>query len=113
MHPSLRFALALAACLFLGGACNKPDMQDCRRACWNHNKVMFWDKVDQDVKGLSPEESATIRAQREIEYRKIEQREEDPGLMNCMTNCQQNASKEQVACMIEAKTAAQQQSCEK
>lgn len=111
MHPSLR--VALVACLFFGFACNKPDIEDCRRACWNYNKVMFWDKVDQEVKGLSPDESATIRAQRELDYREIEQREEDQGLMNCMTNCQQDASKEQVACMITAPTAVALERCEK
>lgn len=97
--------------LLVLSACNKPEIEDCRRACWNYNKVMFWDRVDQEVKDLPPEEAAAIRAQRELDYQEIEEREEDPGLLNCITNCQNDASKQQVQCMQEKTTAASIKAC--
>ncbi len=91
--------------------CNKPEIDDCRRACWNYNKVMFWDKVDTEVQNLPPQEAAAIRAQRELDYKAIQEREEDPGLLNCITNCQQDASRDQVKCMQEKTTAASVKAC--
>ena len=97
--------------MMMGMACKKPDIEDCRRACWNYNRIMFWDKVDTEVKDMAPEQSAKIRAQRELDYREIEQREEDQGLMNCITDCQQSSNDKQVKCMLDAKTAAAVEAC--
>ncbi len=74
---------------------------------------MFWDKVEQDVKGLPPAEAAALRAEREVEFKKIAERPEDQGLLNCITNCQNDANKDQVKCMQEKKTAASIESCMK
>ncbi len=103
------FILSIGLSLVL--ACNKPDVEHCQRACWNYNKVMFWDKVDAEVKAMKPAEAAVIRAQRELDFKEIQEREEDPGLLNCITNCQHNANKEQIVCMQEVKTAAAMSVC--
>ncbi len=101
----------LSLCLVSALGCNKPEIDDCRRACWNYNKVMFWDKVNDEVKAMKPAEAAAVRAQRELDFQEIQEREEDPGLLNCITNCQHNANKEQVVCMQEARSAAAQKVC--
>lgn len=103
--------LLLTFSLLLASGCNKPEIEDCRRACWNYNKVMFWDNVDQAVKDMEPEAAAAYRAQQEVEFKKIQERAEDPGLLNCITNCQNDANKEQVKCMQEATTAASLETC--
>ena len=92
-------------------ACNKPEIEDCRLACWNGMKITFWDKVEQDVKGLSPEQAATLRAEREAIFQTIQERAEDPGLLNCITNCQNDSNKTEVECMAKATTAAQLKNC--
>ncbi|MCP4448833.1 MAG: hypothetical protein GY811_26390 [Myxococcales bacterium] len=92
-------------------ACNKPDIEDCRRGCWNYMKLTFWDKVDQEVKDMSPEQAAVIRAQREAEFQEMQERVEDPGLLNCITGCQNDASKEQIECLQEKTTAASVAAC--
>jgi hypothetical protein len=97
--------------LLTASACNKPEIEDCRRACWNYNKVMVWDKVNQQVKDLPPEEAAVIRAQNELEFKEMQERAEDPGMLNCITNCQNDSSKEQVECLIEKTTATALESC--
>ena len=103
--------LIMGLCCLSVSACNKPEIEDCRRACWNYNKVMFWDNVDVEVKDLPPAEAAAIRSQREIEFKEIQEREEDQGLLNCITNCQNDANKDQVKCMQEKKTAAAVEAC--
>ncbi len=92
-------------------ACNKPEIDDCRRACLNYNKVMYWELVDEQVKDLPPEEAAANRAQKEAEFQQMQERVEDPQLLNCITSCQNDANKEQVKCMTEKDTAAGQQAC--
>jgi len=92
-------------------ACNKPKVDDCRRACWNYNKVMFWDKVDRDVKDMQPAAAAAYRAQREVEFNELQMREEDPGLLNCITSCQHDANSEQVKCMLTTTTAGLMEDC--
>ena len=57
--------LLMTLCLLSTIACNKPEIEDCRRACWNYNKIKFWEKVDQDVKDMKPAEAAILRAERE------------------------------------------------
>ena len=96
---------------FATAGCAKPELDDCRKACWNHNKIMFWAKVDKDAEGLSPEDAAKLRAEREVEFRKIQTREEDPGLLNCITNCQHNARPDQVKCLQKATTPDEATSC--
>ncbi len=114
MRMRLGLCIAALASLSLSTAsCKKPDIENCRRACWNGMKLGFWAKVDADVKGLTSEEAAKIRAQRELEFAKLSEREEDPGLMNCITNCQQNSNDKQVECMMEATTMARLESCQK
>ena len=107
----MRCLLLMTLCWLSLSACNKPEIEDCRRACWNYNKVMFWDKVNQEVKDLPPEEAALIRAQREAEFKAMQERAEDPGMLNCITNCQNDASKDQVTCMQEKTTAAAMEAC--
>ena len=84
--------------------CSKPDLEECRRACWNFNKVSYWAKVDIEAKNLSADQAAAYRAAKEAEFREIELREEDQGLMNCVYDCQHNSNEKQIACMKNAKT---------
>jgi hypothetical protein len=100
--------------LLLGGlilGCEKPDLDECRRACWNGMKVKFWAQVDRDVKSMSVEEAAKYRASMEIKFQNIAKEEEDPGLMNCTYDCQHNSNDKQIACMKEAKTEAALEKC--
>lgn len=93
-------------------ASNTPEAEDCRRACWNYNEVMFWENVNVESKDLSPAQRATLRAHREVEYKESQEREEeDPGLLNCVTNCQNEASNDQVMCMQQKKTSADLKAC--
>ena len=101
--------LLVVAAMILG--CSKPDIDECRRACWNYNKVMYWAKVDREVKSMSIEEAAKYRASKEIEFRESEQRVEDQGLMNCIYDCQHISNNPQVACMKNATSEAQLESC--
>lgn len=95
----------------LAFGCKKPDLDECRRACWNYNKVKYWAKVDREVKSMPVEEAAKYRASKEIEFQEIEKREEDQGLMNCIYDCQHNSNETQIACMKDATTEAQLDTC--
>ncbi len=110
MRRCTELLLALA-CITAFVACNKPEIEDCRRACWNYHKVLFWDAVDEEVKGLPPEEAAAIRAQKEKEFQASQERAEDPGMLNCITDCQNNANKDQVRCLQEKETATALRAC--
>lgn len=92
--------------LTLALACNKPPIEDCRKACWNGMKVRFWAQVDREVSGLTPEAAAEHRAIKEVEFQAMELREEDQGFMNCVSQCHSEGTKEAVACMTNAKTEA-------
>lgn len=97
--------------LGLSAACKKPDLDECRRACWNFNEVKYWAKVDREVKSMTADKAAAYRASKEVEFQKIAKREEDQGLMNCIYDCQHNSNDKQIQCMKEAKTEVQVDSC--
>jgi hypothetical protein len=97
----------------LASGCAKPDLDECRRACWNGNKVMFWAKVDREVKSMSAEKAAIYRAQKEEVFQEIAKREEDQGFMNCVYDCQHNSNDKQIACMKAATTEPELESCMK
>ena len=97
--------------LGLSAGCKKPDLDECRRACWNFNEVKYWAKVDREVKSMSPDKAAAYRASKEVEFQKIAKREEDQGLMNCIYDCQHNSNDKQIQCMKEAKTEVQLDDC--
>jgi len=107
----MRFTLMLLTSSLLFFACNKPEIDDCRKACWNYNKIMFWEKVEKDVKSMTPQKAVVFRAKRNQEFQAIAQREEDRGLLNCVTKCQHEASNKQVTCMQEAQSAAAMSIC--
>ena len=116
MLRSHRFLARLLVPCFLLGAmagCEKPDLDECRRACWNYNRVMYWAKVDRDVKSMSSEDAAKYRAGKELEFQKIEKREEDQGLMNCVYDCQHNSNDKQINCMKTATTQPLLEACMK
>ena len=47
----------------------------------------------------------SVRAEREQAYKAIQERSGDPGLLNCVADCQLAGSSQQVACMQTAETA--------
>lgn len=91
--------------------CAKPDLDECRRACWNYNRVAYWAQVDREVRDMPSGKAAKYRAAKEIEFKKIQQREEDQGLMNCIYDCQHNSNEKQISCMKNASTQAQLDGC--
>lgn len=103
--------LVSSALLAISADCKKPDLDECRRACWNYNEVKYWAKVDRDVKSMSVDKAAAYRAAKEIEFQKIAKREEDQGLMNCIYDCQHNSSDKQIQCLKKAKTEVQLDEC--
>jgi hypothetical protein len=116
MHsPCFSLARLLLPLLVIGLAagCSKPDLDECRRACWNGNRVMFWAKVDRDAKKMSAEKAAIFRAQREADFQEIAKRDEDQGFMNCVYNCQHNSNDKQIACMKAANTEPEFEVCMK
>lgn len=62
-------------------------------------------KSDKLVEGLDADEASRLRAEHKKDYEAIEKRQDDPGLLNCVAECQAVASSEQVACMQAAETA--------
>jgi D-mannonate dehydratase len=106
--PRLLLPLLLVA---FAASCEKPDLDECRRACWNYNEVMFWAKVDREVKAMSAEKAAAYRAAKEQEFQAIAKREEDQGLMNCIYDCQHNSNEKQIQCMKEATSETQLEGC--
>lgn len=96
---------------FSAAGCEKPDLDECRRACWNYNQVMYWAAVDREVETMPAAEAAKHRAKKEAEFRRIEKREEDQGLMNCVYDCQHNSNDKQITCMKTAKKEAALKSC--
>lgn len=114
MHSPRKILLRLLLPVLLLGmtaGCSKPDLDECRRACWNYNEVMYWAKVDREVKSMSSEKAATYRAAKEVEFQKISKREEDQGLMNCIYDCQHNSNDQQIKCMKTAKTESALEAC--
>lgn len=99
--------IALAA----GGGCKKPDPEACKEICWKFNKLAFWEQFDKETENLSAVDKEKARKERQKVWDEIKDRTFNPGFSNCVTNCVDEGSKSQVACVRKADTADAARAC--
>jgi hypothetical protein len=103
---------ALAACLFamlvtVGvGACGAADA-DCDRACRNYFELHYWEEANAEIAVAPVEKREEMRKEKLVA---LEDRM-SKGIMLCMKQCKTAATKEQVACLLDAKTTADAKKC--
>ena len=96
---TLLLALAAAGCGANDG--------DCDKACRNYFALHYWEKANAEIAGAPLAEREALRQAKLVE---LEERT-NKGIVLCMKQCRTAATKEQVACLIDAKTTADAVAC--
>jgi len=92
-------SLLVAAC--------QGDPQKCERAVRNYATLVFWKQADADIAAAPPEKREQLRKDKLAEF----QHQLDKGLQVLVSQCTSANNKDQINCMIEAKTAEQAKDC--
>ncbi len=92
-------SLVLAAC--------QGDPQKCEQAVRNYATLVYWKQADAEINAAPPEKREQLRKDKLAEF----QHQLDKGLQVMVTQCTSANNKDQVNCMIEAKTAEQAKAC--
>jgi hypothetical protein len=96
---SLLLALAAAGCGANDG--------DCDKACRNYFQLHYWEEANAEIAGVPVAEREALRQKKLVE---LEERT-NKGIVLCMKQCRTAATKEQVACLIDATTKAAAKEC--
>jgi hypothetical protein len=96
--------LCLAVVLAVG--C-KGDPQKCEKAIRNYATLVYWKKADAEIAAAPPEKRGELRQQKLAEF----EQQMNKGLETLVTQCTSANNKEEVNCMIEAKTAEEAKAC--
>ncbi len=99
-------ALPLLCALALLAGC-RGDPQKCERAVRNYATLVFWQQADAAIAAVPPEQRAKIRNDKLAEF----QSQLDRGLPMLVSQCTSANNKDQIECMIEARTADQAKHC--
>jgi hypothetical protein len=91
--------LAIAAC--------QGDPQKCEQAVRNYASLVYWKQADKEIAAAPPEQRDAMRKDKLAEL----QAQLDKGLQTLVSQCTSANNKDQITCMIEAKTAEQAKAC--
>jgi hypothetical protein len=99
----MRFVTVL---LVLALGC-QGDPQKCEQAVRNYATLVYWKQADAEIAAAPPEKREQLRKDKLAEF----QAQLDKGVQVLVSQCTSANNKEQINCMIEAKTAEQAKSC--
>ena len=91
--------LAVAAC--------QGDPQKCEQAVRNYATLIYWKQADKDIAAAPAEQRDQLRKDKLAEF----QAQLDKGLQTLVSQCTSANNKDQINCMIEAKTAETAKAC--
>ncbi len=87
----------------------KGDPQKCEAAVRNYASLVYWQGADAEIAAVPPEQRDALRKQKLAEF----SANLEKGLQTLVTQCTSANNKDQINCMIEAKTADQAKACTK
>jgi hypothetical protein len=90
----------------LVAAC-QGDPQKCEKAVRNYATLVYWKQADADIAAAPPEKREQLRKDKLAEF----QSQLEKGLQVLVSQCTSANNKDQINCMIEAKTAEQAKEC--
>src|SRR5688500_15810310 len=98
-------ALAVLLLLVLA-ACGAND-GDCDKACRNYFQLHYWDEANAEIAGAPLAEREALRQQKLVD---LEARTNE-GIVLCVKQCRTAATKDQVKCLLDAKSSADAKTC--
>jgi len=101
MRALLLFALSLTAWLGCGNAA------DCDRGCRNYYQLHYWEEANAEIAKAPEAEREALRKQKLVD---LEERT-NAGIQLCIKQCTTAASKDEIKCMIAARTAPEAKKC--
>ena len=99
-------ALAALLLALLAAGCGAND-GDCDKACRNYFQLHYWEEANAEIAVAPVAEREALRQQKLVQ---LEERT-NKGIVLCVKQCRTAATKEQVACMLGAKTKAEAKTC--
>jgi hypothetical protein len=99
-------ALAVLLLALLAAGCGASDA-DCDKACRNYFQLHYWEEANAEIAGVPVAEREALRQRKLVE---LEERT-NKGIVLCVKQCRTAATKEQVACMLDAKSKADVVAC--
>ena len=100
----MRFVTAVLVTLALG--C-QGDPQKCEQAVRNYASLVYWKQADKEIAAAPPEKRDAMRQDKNAEF----QAQLEKGLQTLVSQCTSANNKDQITCMIDAKTAEQAKAC--
>jgi hypothetical protein len=85
----------------------KGEFAKCEQACRNYAHLVFWEEADKEIEAAPREQRDELRKKKLGEFTNNLER----GLHLCTSKCQDANHKEDIACMIDAKTATKVKEC--
>jgi hypothetical protein len=104
MRPGPVWLLVLVAGLL--AAC-RGDPQKCEAGCRNYGTLLYWKRADAEIARLPPATRDAARRRWVGQFNS----ELENGLDFCVSQCQSANNKDDLECMIAAKTADQAEGC--
>jgi hypothetical protein len=109
--PRLPRLVAVLALVALGAACQRPSREDCEKLCWKYGELQFWAAFEDQARDLSPADRATLKTEREAEWKSMRAQTDNHGRDNCISGCRKGGSRAQIECVDQATTAAEAKAC--
>jgi hypothetical protein len=100
----MRSVLLLVVAMTLG--C-KGDPVKCEKACRNYAELVYWDEAEKEIAALPAPERDALRKKKMAEFSNHLSR----GVDMCSSKCMSANHKEDIECLINAKTAKEAKSC--
>jgi hypothetical protein len=104
----MRWLLALSFVFSTGCESCKGDPEKCDRAARNYAQLVFWDKANKEIEALPVDQRDAVRKDKLAEFTKNVEQNIDVIVSKCVSA----NNKDQINCMIEAKSAAAAKKCQ-
>lgn len=96
----------VALAIVLVSAC-RGDPQKCEQAVRNYASLVYWKEAEGEIATAPPDRRDQLRRDKHVEF----QAQLDKGLPTLVSQCTSANNKDQIGCMIEARTAEQAKRC--
>jgi hypothetical protein len=97
----------LLVLVLVATACRQGDRVKCEQAVRNYATLVYWKQADIDIAKVPENQREALRRDKLAEFTA----QMEKGLETLVTQCQSANNKEQIDCMINAKTADQAKDC--
>lgn len=92
--------------ILVASAC-RGDPQQCEQAVRNYASLVYWQEAEAAIAAAPPDKREHLRRDKLAEF----QAQLDRGLQTLVSQCTSANNKDQISCMIEARTADQAKRC--